>query len=208
MQLKIIFSTIIISLILAFALILAAIPIIATSASAIVHEGQMEEHQGKNMIHSQDQSAASTSMLERGDVAMGFNQSKISHQFKSTLTGGEILITALNNSDTETIKQIKKHISIIQNIRNLLEQLSDAYKTENYQKASELAITAYIDNYEYIETPLEITGNGDLMKELELKMRVDLREAIKEKVSQNEIDKLIDDINTKLFDVAIILDPR
>jgi hypothetical protein len=114
MQLKIIFSTIIISSILAFALILAAIPIITTSASAIVHEGQMEEHQGKNMIHSQDQSVASTSMLERGAVAMGFNQSKISHQFKSTPTGGEILITALNNSDTETIKQIKKHISIIQ----------------------------------------------------------------------------------------------
>ena len=46
------------------------------------------------------------------------------------------------------------------------------------------------------------------MKELELKIRVDLREAIKEKESQTEIDKLIDDINTKLFDVAIILDPR
>ncbi|MGE0242924.1 MAG: plastocyanin/azurin family copper-binding protein [Nitrososphaeraceae archaeon] len=57
---------------------------------------------------------ASLSMLERGDIAMGFNQSKISHQFKSTPTGGEISITSLNNSDIETIKQIKKHISIIQ----------------------------------------------------------------------------------------------
>ena len=44
------------------------------------------------------------------------------------------------------------------------------------------------------------------MKELELKMRVDLRETIKERDSQNEIDKVIDDINTKLFDVVIILD--
>lgn len=61
-----------------------------------------------------NQSAASISMLQRGDIAMGFNQSKISHQFKSTPTGGEILITALNNSDIETIKQIKNHISIIQ----------------------------------------------------------------------------------------------
>ena len=66
------------------------------------------------MIHSQDQSAASASSLERGDVAMGFNQSKISHQFKSTPTGGEIMITALNSSDIETIKQIKNHISLIQ----------------------------------------------------------------------------------------------
>ena len=46
------------------------------------------------------------------------------------------------------------------------------------------------------------------MKELELKMRVDLRETIKERDSQNEIDKVIDDINTKLFDVVIILDPE
>jgi plastocyanin len=61
-----------------------------------------------------NQSAASISMLERGAIAMGFNQSKISHKFKSTPTGGEILITALNNSDIETIKQIKNHISVIQ----------------------------------------------------------------------------------------------
>jgi plastocyanin len=65
-------------------------------------------------LDTNNQSAASISMLERGDIAMGFNQSKISHQFKSTPTGGEILITALNNSDIETIKQIKNHISIIQ----------------------------------------------------------------------------------------------
>ena len=65
-------------------------------------------------LDTNNQSAASISMLERGDLAMGFNQSKILHQFKSTPTGGEILITALNNSDIETIKQIKNHISIIQ----------------------------------------------------------------------------------------------
>lgn len=58
--------------------------------------------------------SASISMLERGGLAMGFNQNKILHQFKSTLTGGEILITALNNSDIETIKQIKNHIYVIQ----------------------------------------------------------------------------------------------
>jgi hypothetical protein len=74
----------------------------------------MEEHQVENKSHSQDQLAESTSMLERGAVEMGFNQSKISHQFKSTPTGSEILITAINNSDIETIKQIKNHISIIQ----------------------------------------------------------------------------------------------
>ena len=37
------------------------------------------------------------------------------------------------------------------------------------------------------------------MKELELIMRVDLRETIKERDSQNEMDKVIDDIYTKLI---------
>jgi hypothetical protein len=118
------------------------------------------------------------------------------------------ILASENSTSIDTNKPNEKYISIIQNIRNLLEQLSTAYETENYQKASQLAVTAYLDNYEYLETPLEISGNGDIMKELELKMRVDLREAIKDMVSQREIDKLIDDINTELFDVAIILDPK
>ena len=75
-----IFSTIVISSILLFVLILETIPT-TISASAIAHKGQMEEHQVENKSHNQDQSAESTSMLERGAVEMGFNQSKISHQF-------------------------------------------------------------------------------------------------------------------------------
>jgi hypothetical protein len=39
---------------------------------------------------------------------------KISHQFKSIPTGGEISITVLNNCDKETINQIRNHIFVIQ----------------------------------------------------------------------------------------------
>jgi hypothetical protein len=49
--------------------------------------------------------SATISMMERGDIAMGFNQNKITHNFKSTPTGGEIMISALDNNDTETIEQ-------------------------------------------------------------------------------------------------------
>ena len=54
------------------------------------------------------------SIMERGDIAMGFNQNKIVHNFKSTPTGGEIVITALDTNDTETIDQIKNHALHIQ----------------------------------------------------------------------------------------------
>ncbi len=53
-------------------------------------------------------------MMERGNIAMGFNQSKISHHFIATPNGGNIIITALNNSDIQTITQIKNHIKDIQ----------------------------------------------------------------------------------------------
>ncbi|MGC1132173.1 MAG: hypothetical protein WA941_05090 [Nitrososphaeraceae archaeon] len=55
------------------------------------------------------------SMMERGDIAMGFNQNKIANDFTSTPTGGEIMITALDSNDTETTRQIKNHVLDIQN---------------------------------------------------------------------------------------------
>jgi hypothetical protein len=55
-----------------------------------------------------------SSMLERGNIAMGFNQNKIMHHFIATPTGGEIMIVAPNGSDNNTIKQIKSHVLDIQ----------------------------------------------------------------------------------------------
>ena len=99
-----------------------------------------------------------------------------------------------------------KYVSIIQTIRSLLEQVSTMYQSGNYQKANQLAITAYLDNYEYLEAPLEKKGYGDLMKEIELLMRGNLRDAIEEKVPQEQLDKIIDEINVKLFDTVGNLD--
>lgn len=55
-------------------------------------------------------------MMKRGDIWMGFNQSKISHQFVITPNGGKIIVTALDNNDTQTIGQIKNHIKDIQKL--------------------------------------------------------------------------------------------
>ncbi|HET7336956.1 MAG TPA: hypothetical protein VFJ23_03585, partial [Candidatus Nitrosotalea sp.] len=55
-----------------------------------------------------------TAMLERGNIAMGFNQSMIHHHFMSTPTGGEIMIMSENMSDVQTIDEIKNHVKDIQ----------------------------------------------------------------------------------------------
>lgn len=53
-------------------------------------------------------------MMERGDIAMGFNQTKIMHHFVDTATGGEIRIMALDASDAKTIDEIRSHMEDIQ----------------------------------------------------------------------------------------------
>jgi hypothetical protein len=55
-----------------------------------------------------------TAMLERGNMAMGFNQTMIHHHFMSTETGGEIMIMSTNSSNTKTIDEIRSHVKEIQ----------------------------------------------------------------------------------------------
>jgi hypothetical protein len=53
-------------------------------------------------------------MMERGNTAMGFNQTRIMHHFMATSTGGEIMIVAINENDTKTINEIRDHVKDIQ----------------------------------------------------------------------------------------------
>lgn len=76
-----------------------------TSGQMVMDHSQMD-HMNMNMNQ--------TEMLKRGDIAMEFNQSKISHQFVITPTGGQIKISALDNNDNQTIAQIKDHVRNIQ----------------------------------------------------------------------------------------------
>ncbi|MGA9934049.1 MAG: hypothetical protein WBP83_02910 [Nitrososphaeraceae archaeon] len=69
---------------------------------------------GVNQSPSSSSPSTTLSMMERGDIAMGFNQNKIAHDFTSIPTGGEIMITALDPNDTETTEQIKNHVLDIQ----------------------------------------------------------------------------------------------
>lgn len=55
-----------------------------------------------------------TAMLERGNIAMGFDQMKIHHHFMATSTGGEIMIMSTNTTDTQTINEIRSHVKDIQ----------------------------------------------------------------------------------------------
>jgi hypothetical protein len=53
-------------------------------------------------------------MLERGNIAMSFDQKKIMHHFMAAPTGGQIMIVASDSNDQETIIRIKTHVVDIQ----------------------------------------------------------------------------------------------
>ena len=72
---------------------------------------QNESGMREMMMHN---NVTKNNMIERGNIAMGFNQNKIIHHFIATPTGGEIMIVALNSSDNDTIKQIRNHVIDIQ----------------------------------------------------------------------------------------------
>lgn len=70
-----------------------------------------------NIIFSHPSSAnnQTEAMFQRGNIAMGFDQEKIAHKFIPTETGGEIIIMPINASDSDTLKQIREHVIVIQN---------------------------------------------------------------------------------------------
>jgi hypothetical protein len=84
---------------------------ISSSSSNFIDEPLITNH--SQMSH-MNMNMNQPEMLKRGDIAMEFNQSKISHQFRVTRDGGQIKISALDSNDNQTISQIKEHVKNIQ----------------------------------------------------------------------------------------------
>jgi hypothetical protein len=88
-------------------------------------------------------------------------------------------------------------LTILTNIKNLLEKSITELNAGNSTGASELVDIAYIDNYEYIEDPLKELDQ-DLMEQTEVMIREDLASAIEDKKPIEEITTLHNNIKTNL----------
>ena len=76
--------------------------------------------------------------------------------------------------------------ALYDNIRNLYAQLLVAVDAGDYASAEELAIEAYLENFEYLEPTLEIV-DAEFMYALEIDMREDLRNMIREQQDPQQI---------------------
>ena len=126
---------------------------------------------------------------------------------KSDIQSITVLIKALqtnlaeNESDTQSNDSLRPYFA---NIKNLLSDIDAAIRNDSdYSSAEKYATTAYLDNFEYLEAPLEKV-DPILMKNLELMMREQLRELLKNG-QQSEAIVLLNNITTNLSKAADLL---
>lgn len=81
--------------------------------------------------------------------------------------------------------------ALYDNIRTLYGQLLEAVDAGDYALAEELAVEAYLENFEYLEPALEFV-DAEHMYKLEIEMREDLRDMIKEGRDAAEIRQLLE----------------
>lgn len=117
------------------------------------------------------------------------------------------LITAIQTKLNENESNFQSNDSLaiyFGNIKNLLSKISGAIRSNSdYSSAEKYATAAYLDNFEYLEPPLEKV-DPNLKNSLELMMREELRELIKNK-QQSETSILLTSITNNLTKAANLL---
>jgi high-affinity iron transporter len=117
----------------------------------------------------------------------------------------EYLLNSSSNQGATT--QIKnEHSQYFSTIRNLLSDvITEVSENSNYRAADKAATSAYLDNYEYLEAPIERL-NATLMEDIEVDMREELRNLLKEEQSHAAIQGFVDGILVKLSEAEQLLD--
>ncbi|MGY5149158.1 MAG: FTR1 family iron permease [Candidatus Nitrosopumilus sp. bin_68KS] len=102
------------------------------------------------------------------------------------------LITVIQKDVLGTETVAFDQLEIYQNIYKLYDELLVSLDTGDYSMAEEHVIVAYLDNFEYLEPAIEKVDK-DLLYTLEIDMRENLRDMIKDKKSTNEIKQFLDE---------------
>lgn len=97
-----------------------------------------------------------------------------------------------------------EHQQYFDTIRELLGNVVNEVKQGNYEQADQHAITAYLDNYEYLEAPIE-KHDPELMVAIEIEMREELREMIRDEEPPSAIENHVNAILTKLDEAEELL---
>jgi high-affinity iron transporter len=100
-------------------------------------------------------------------------------------------------SVSEGSESTGEHQQYFTTIRTLLSQVISEVNNGNYEQADQHAVSAYLDNYEYLEAPIE-KHDPDLMLAIEVEMREELRSMIQAREPAESIEAFVNGILTKL----------
>ena len=117
-----------------------------------------------------------------------FAQQQSAHEEKQSDEKQPIVSSATTN---------RKPTEIISKVRILLNQSINEYREQNFTGTQELATSAYLDNFEFIEAPLDKRDNA-LKNNTEIMLREQLRQFIKDRVPLESIQQLINKIKSNL----------
>ena len=153
----------------------------------------------------------------RQEIDAFFSQLENSIVQKASIESISQLVTAIerdlaeylssSSSNQGATTQIKnEHSQYFSTIRNLLSDvITEVSENSNYRTADKAAMTAYLDNYEYLEAPIERL-NATLMEDIEVDMREELRNMLKEEQSPAAIQGFVDGILVKVSEAEQLLD--
>lgn len=164
-----------------------------------------------NVANSKYQSIAATISEQRNaELTSFFAELKSALEQKATNESITRLAGAIERDLGEALslsggsENASEHAQYFTAIRTLLADIVTDVNAGNYDQADQHAVTAYLDNYEYLEAPIE-KHDPELMVAIEIEMREQLREMIREEDSPGTIEEHITGILTKLDEAEELL---
>jgi high-affinity iron transporter len=113
---------------------------------------------------------------------------------------------SINSGSESDAPTTSEHSQYFTTIRDLLSEVNNEVKeNEDYRAADKAAMTAYLDNYEYLEAPIEKL-NSTLMVDIEIDMREELRDMLKEEQPPTAIENFVNGILVKLTTAEQLLE--
>jgi high-affinity iron transporter len=138
---------------------------------------------------------------QTGELDSFFSDLKLQISEKNDFVSVGKMITTIQRDLTGTDSIVADQSNLYNVIRQLYDQTLSEIKNGNYDKAEELVIAAYLDNFEYLEADIEVV-DSDLLHTMEINMREELRAMVQEKRSYEEIKAFINDPILKDLDKA------
>jgi high-affinity iron transporter len=162
------------------------------NTSRAIYYGQISESTG-NSNNNKD-----------SEIKLAFNQldyllrnrsndqlvSKLISSMEKNILGQSLVKASSNPVGNSFSNQYTQYFATI---RNLLQNVILDIKKGDYIGADQAAVSAYLDNFEYLEPPIE-KHDSKLKSDIELAMREQLRQMIKDKMSGDKITSFVNSI--------------